>query len=351
MSEAMWLIGLAVFGALVAWAVNLLLLRHSGRLLVLDEPNARSSHLQPIPRGGGLGIVAALASVPVPWILWHGDYAVLWSIYPPLFAIAVVSHIDDRVTLSAWPRLCVHGLSATWLVAHCGPLERITFPTGYLPLGPLVGFIFTVLVVMWLINLYNFMDGIDGLAGGMAMLGFPAIAVILFHVGEVGGGAIAAVVAGAAGGFLLFNFPPARLFLGDVGSSVLGFLVGALIVRADLSGGAPLWAGLLVFAPFVVDASVTIGRRALRRERLWEAHRTHYYQRVVGLGWGHKPTVLIEYVLMTGCAFSVLLVLRLDGVAQWMVLGFWALVFFTLMTVVARLEKNKRLLADRGSAE
>lgn len=341
-----------VFGAaLVAWLVNLKLLRNADRFLVLDEPNLRSLHTRAVPRGGGIGVFAALVLLGTPSVVWAGDFTALWSVYPPLVVIAVVSHVDDRVNLPVWPRLMVHLAAAAWFTIVGGPIESLALPTGDVLLGAEIGFVVTVLLLVWLTNLYNFMDGIDGLAGGMAVFGFSTIGLLSLIAGNPGDAMIAATAAGAAGGFLVLNFPPARLFLGDVGSSVLGFLAGALIVRADLSGSAPLWAGLLIFAPFVVDASVTIIRRACSGEPFWRAHRTHFYQRVVGLGWGHKSTVLIEYVLMLSCAVSAMFVLRFDAGMQWVILGLWALIFAGLMISVTNGEKTVRMAKAGGRKE
>ncbi len=191
---------------------------------------------------------------------------------------------------------------------------------------------------MWMTNLYNFMDGMDGFAGGMTVIGFGTLALLW------GGGpfaALAAVAAGAALGFLPLNFPPARLFMGDVGASVLGFLAGGLAILGWKHAVVPLWASVLVFAPFVVDATVTLARRMLRGERIWEAHRTHYYQRVVQLGWGHRRTVLVEYALMLGTGASALAAVRMSATAQLVIVLFW-------MALFAVLARGVRLAENRG---
>jgi UDP-N-acetylmuramyl pentapeptide phosphotransferase/UDP-N-acetylglucosamine-1-phosphate transferase len=160
------------------------------------------------------------------------------------------------------------------------------------------------------------MDGSDGLAGGMAVIGFGAYAIAAHLSGAGPFAVLCASVAAAAAGFLVFNFPPARLFMGDAGSVPLGFLAGALGVVGWSRGFWPIWFPLLVFAPFVCDATLTLLRRALRRERVWQAHRDHYYQRLVRMGFGHRGTALVEYAVMAGCAAIALLARREPSTVQ-----------------------------------
>jgi len=160
-----------------------------------------------------------------------------------------------------------------------------------------------ILAVGWITNLYNFMDGSDGLAGGMSVIGFGAYAL------AAGASPLATVslcIAAAAGAFLVFNFHPARIFLGDVGSIPLGFLAGALGLVGWRGDAWPLWFPLLVFAPFIADATVTLARRAARGERVWQAHREHYYQRLVRSRLGHRGTAALAYVAMGLCAAAAL---------------------------------------------
>jgi UDP-N-acetylmuramyl pentapeptide phosphotransferase/UDP-N-acetylglucosamine-1-phosphate transferase len=266
----------------VSVAVLILLLRGGVRGMALDHPNERSLHSLPIPRGGGLAILAgvlsgcALSAAPVPWTLV--GLAVL---------LAAVSFADDVRSLRAKWRLVAH-LSAAGVVCV---LFAESFPSLlWLPVG--------WLAVAWMTNLYNFMDGADGLAGGMAVCGFGAYGLAAWMGGDVAFASVNIVVAAAAAGFLLFNFPPAKVFMGDVGSIPLGFLAAALGLAGWANGLWAAWFPLAVFAPFILDASVTLVRRALRGERIWQAHRTHYYQRLVLTGWSHRRLATVEYGLM-----------------------------------------------------
>jgi len=172
----------------------------------------------------------------------------------------------------------------------------------------------------------------------MAVFGFGTLAALGYLGGDAAFAGANVVVACAATGFLLFNFPPARIFMGDVGSSTLGFLAAAFSLWGSREGLFPLWVAGLVFAPFVVDATVTLARRALAGERLWQAHRSHYYQRLVRLGWGHRRTVLAEYALMLGSAVSAVVVVRVGPSVQGLLLAGWASVYALLALGVHRLE-------------
>jgi UDP-GlcNAc:undecaprenyl-phosphate GlcNAc-1-phosphate transferase len=253
------------------------------RSLPLDKPNERSLHVVPVPRTGGIAIIAGLIAAA----LWLRASPSLWV---PAVALAVASYFDDRHALPAAVRLVMHLVAAgifLWLAAGSSTAALL---------------LVLWLAIAWTTNLYNFMDGSDGLAGGMAVIGFGTYALAAWFGGNVEFELLAWSIAAAAAGFLIFNFPPAKIFMGDVGSIPLGFLAGALGVAGWQRELWPLWFPLVVFAPFIVDASVTLLRRALRRERIWQAHREHYYQRLILSGWSHRKTAIWEYALMVACA-------------------------------------------------
>jgi UDP-N-acetylmuramyl pentapeptide phosphotransferase/UDP-N-acetylglucosamine-1-phosphate transferase len=277
----------AVLSFAAAFGVLRLLLSQFARV-GLDEPNARSLHERPVPRTGGLAIFAGTA---VSFAFGASD---LWAPLVAAAALAGLSFLDDLFGLPTAARLCAH-LAAAGFVAWylLSPME--------LPLLGVIAF-----AIAWITNLYNFMDGSDGLAGGMAAVGFGTYG---FAAGLAGESALAATcwcVAAAAAAFLFYNFPPARIFLGDVGSIPLGFLAGALGILGWRNDAWPLWFPLLVFAPFFGDATLTLLKRGLRRERVWQAHREHYYQRLVRMGFGHRGTALFFYAVMAACAAAAL---------------------------------------------
>jgi UDP-N-acetylmuramyl pentapeptide phosphotransferase/UDP-N-acetylglucosamine-1-phosphate transferase len=178
-----------------------------------------------------------------------------------------------------------------------------------------------------MVNLYNFMDGMDGFAGGMAVFGFGAMAVLGWQGGDAGFALANAAIAAAAAGFLLFNFPPARIFLGDVGSATLGLLAAALSLLGSQRGLFPLWVAWLAFSPFIVDATWTLLRRLVRGERVWQAHRSHHYQRLVLAGWSHRRTVSLSYVLMAACAATAVAGQGMNAGDQLRLLAAWAIIY------------------------
>lgn len=251
-----------------------------------------------------------------------------WSIA----LLAVVGWMDDRKGLGALPRLVAHILAAMLVLPDLvlRP-EDLGIIDGRL--AAVAGILLTLLGVVWFINLYNFMDGMDGLAGGMAVIGFSSIGALGLE--NQAFSAAAFTLAAACGGFLLLNLPPARLFMGDAGSGVLGLLAAISIlwgVRLELFG---LAAGLLVFSPFIADATFTLVRRAMRGERVWQAHRRHLYQRLVTTGFGYRRTLFLGYGLMMLCGLSALLYQRLSGVAAVALILAWVLCYTVLLTTTA----------------
>lgn len=287
--------------AAVVFAVSYALLRALllpwTRRWFLDHPNQRSLHVSPVPRTGGLGVVSGL----VVGMVLTGNNVVVVVLTVGLMLLSV---LDDWKPLPASVRLLVHFVVAGVFVLLCLPRTSWVEST-----------LFAV-AVAWMINLYNFMDGADGLAGGMAVVGFCAYATAAAMAGDPRLATMSVCVAAAAAAFLIFNFPPARLFMGDSGSIPLGFLAAALGLLGWRDGSWPLWFPLIVFAPFVVDASVTLVRRAMRGERFWQAHRSHYYQRLVLSGWSHRRLAMAEYGLMLGTAAAALLALRQSAPVQ-----------------------------------
>jgi UDP-N-acetylmuramyl pentapeptide phosphotransferase/UDP-N-acetylglucosamine-1-phosphate transferase len=296
----------AALAAAVSWGVLKLLLRYAERL-PLDRPNARSLHARAVPRGAGLAIWAGWLAATI-WM--PGQKTWLF----PLLAVIAVSLWDDRRGVHIAVRLAVQAAAAAvwvWLAA------------------PSVQPVVAVIAIVWMANLYNFMDGSDGLAGTMTIAGFGAYAAAALHAG-IDEAAIFITLAAATAPFLFQNAPPARVFLGDVGAVPLGFLV-ATFGLAGLSGGWwPFWFPLLAFLPFIADASVTLLYRLLRGARVWEAHREHFYQRLVQLGWGHARTLKLYGVLMLGTASSaVLALIWAPRLGPWLIVG-WSAVLALL---------------------
>lgn len=334
----------AAFAAfLVSTATTRWLTRPSAKLRLLDLPNERSLHRIPVPRTGGLGILAGivlglglLAATLVNFgpSSWRAGMAGMATAL-----VAMVSFLDDRGSLPVIVRLVTHFVSSLLLVvALFAPIESCLVTP--LTLRAAVGGAIAILLSVWMINLYNFMDGMDGFAGGMAVIGFGAFAVLGWMAGHAAFAGVSLVVMSAAGGFLLSNFPPARIFMGDTGSSTIGLLAATLISWSARDTIFPVWAGILVFSPFIVDATVTLIRRALRRDKIWLAHKTHYYQRLVQLGWGHKKTVVREYVLMFLCALTAVLGVRQSPIVQFGIVVGWLAIYAALIWLIEEMERR-----------
>lgn len=303
------------------------------RLNLLDTPNARSLHTRPTPVTGGIAIFTSLAvnSLIATFLFNLPAQPLLWIAISTLL-VASVSLIDDWRTLSPLHRLGVHFIAAYLILAHGNLwITEIQIAGELWHLPSVLQILGSLLFVVWSINLYNFMDGMDGFAGGMAVFGFGSLAILGALAGNSLFIGLNLLIVAATLGFLIFNFSPARIFMGDTGSSSLGLLAAALSLWGSQSGIFPLWMALLIFSPFIVDATVTLARRAWQGEKIWLAHRSHYYQRLVQLGWGHKRTVLTEYVLMAACSVSAFFALNLPVQWQWVVLLLWVGIYTGLI--------------------
>lgn len=321
---AVSVISFSVAALAVGW-----LARSRAARIALDEPNARSLHTMPVPRTGGIGLLAGtaaggiIAGVHWPWGFWCA-----------IALIVAVSLIDDLRGMSAAVRLAVHLLAAA--LAVLALLPDSGWPTLML----------AVLLVAWMCNLYNFMDGSDGLAGGMACSGFLCYAIAAAFAGSTQFALLNLAIAAAAAGFLVHNFHPARIFLGDAGSVPLGFLAATLGLTGWQQHDWTWWFPLLVFAPFIVDASVTLARRVLSGARFWEAHRDHYYQRLVQIGIGHRRTALLEYALMAGSGALALWAMTLQDSVQYGLLAAVTVVYLVLLVLIERAWRRAEVAHD-----
>jgi UDP-N-acetylmuramyl pentapeptide phosphotransferase/UDP-N-acetylglucosamine-1-phosphate transferase len=344
--ETLGIIGL-VF-ALSLWMTGRLS-SDAARVRLLDHPNERSLHSTPIPRTGGLAILSSLALgllLKVLLSLLGGSRQFfeaktsIWVVGVSLL-LAAVSLWNDWVDLSPGLRFVMHGLAAAGVVLGAGlTIDSIAVPLiGDWPLGWLA-IPLTIICLIWMTNLYNFMDGMDGFAGGMSVMGFGFLSYIAWSAGQSFIALLSLLTVGAVAGFLLYNWPPAKIFMGDVGSILLGFLAGALSVMGIHQKRFDLWVPVLVFSPFIVDATTTLFRRLLRGERVWRAHREHYYQRLVLLGWSHRKTVLAEYCLMLACGTSAIIYTGTNDRVRFAILVAWVLIYGALAFSVRMAERR-----------
>ena len=346
------------FGFLVSWRLTRSLSSPGSLFYYLDHPNERSLHQAPLTRSGGLGIGAGILAGLVVYeiakrmILNGGetmggfsseDNQGMFWILALSGLLAASSYLDDRLGLPIALRLGIHlaaAIIAVWVMSPL--LTHFSFPgIGDIPLG-VFGAPVAVLFIIWAINLYNFMDGMDGFAAGMTVIGFSFLSIASFTKGVNLTGNFSLVIAFASAGFLSYNFPPARVFMGDVGSIPLGFLMGSLSLKGFVSGLFDFWVPVLIFSPFIADATVTLIRRILRGEAVWRAHRSHYYQRLVLSGWGHRKTVIAEYGLMVFCGIFALIFGVVGETGKLAILLGIAGVYFVIAILVYRIERFRK---------
>ncbi len=292
------MIGATALGSGLATRALIPVLRHRN---VLDRPNERSSHVAPTLRGGGIAPVGIVLLAWTALGLAGWVSPVIIGVLVGTLLLAVVCWLDDLRDLSPATRLAAQ--AAAVAAGLCAVPDNPVLHS----FGPAAFFAAIGLLWMWWINLFNFMDGIDGLAGSET----AAIGAGLLVVGGLGSGVdpasalLAAAVLGAALGFLIWNWAPARVFLGDVGSAPLGYLTGFLLIDAAARG---CWITALILPLyFLADATITLARRLLRGERVWQAHRQHYYQRAVRSGLGHAAVVkrvIAADVVLIGCGWA-----------------------------------------------
>ncbi len=291
-SAVLLVIGLSGLSALVlAWVTVRCLRSLAPRWGFIDVPNERSSHRVPTPRAGGLGFVLVVPLMALATSLWSGIPWLFWE--SPLLLgallVAIIGLADDRWHLSARLRIGVYIAAASALVVGGGYLHELQWPGGPSLVLGWVGIPITLLWIVGLTNAYNFMDGIDGIAGVQAVVAAGAAASVALWRGDPSLALLATVLAGGVAGFLLHNWPPARIFMGDAGSAFLGYTFAGL---AALSGGRtgdaiPFAVWLILLAPFLFDSSLTLLSRIAHREPWYKPHRQHLYQRLIRRGWSH----------------------------------------------------------------
>ena len=329
--------------ALAAWILCVIISKPSSILYVLDIPLQRSLHEVPKPRTGGITIFCV---VFISWLIISIAYSLeRFSLFllAGMALLAIVSYIDDRYSIQQFLRLVAHFVAALFLVLGGLGLTDREIPIHVFSNGNLILHAITIIAVIWVINLYNFMDGIDGLAGGMAVIGFSCFGWFGWMHDEYVFMLMSYVVAASNFGFLVHNFPPAKLFMGDVGSITVGYLVAFYSLWGISLSIFSWWVPIVIFSPFIVDATITLFRRLFAGEKIWEAHKTHYYQRVVQNGWGHKKTAIFGYILMVAVACSVMMLSYLDSALITMyVLSAWLVIYSIIIYLVSHMSIAKR---------
>lgn len=278
---------------------------------ILDIPNRRSSHETPTPRGGGIVFVALFLATTALYFFLFPERKDTWiAILGGGSAVALVGWTDDRSGLPAATRLLVHFGAVAWALFWLGGFPSLYLGSGHLLRLGYWGIPLALVGGVWLVNLYNFMDGIDGLAAGEAVFVSVVAGVFGLWNGDLSLAASLFTLTAVVSGFLFSNWPPAKVFMGDVGSGFLGYLFAVFAISGENSGSVPalFWAGLL--SVFAVDATLTLFRRIFNRERLSEAHRSHAFQLAVRAGHSHKTVALSITALNIAVLLFILLASR-----------------------------------------
>ncbi|MFI8726237.1 glycosyltransferase family 4 protein [Stutzerimonas kunmingensis] len=282
---------------LLSWLLTGGVRRYAVSRSLLDVPNARSSHSVPTPRGGGLAIVLAfLGALPMLMLEDVLSWSTMWALLGGGALVAALGFLDDHGHVAARWRLLGHFLAAGWVLLWLGGLPPLRVGEATLELG-WMGHGLAMFGLVWLLNLYNFMDGIDGIAAVEAVCACFGGALLYVLMGYPSQAWTPLALAFAVLGFLYWNFPPARIFMGDSGSGFLGLVLGALALQAAWIASELLWAWLILLGVFAVDATWTLMHRLLRRQRVYEAHCSHAYQSASRHFGRHKPVTLAVVLL------------------------------------------------------
>lgn len=278
----------ALLSLVLTWGLRRYALARS----IIDIPNARSSHSVPTPRGGGVAIVLSFLSLlPVLSLMGGVDWALTWAMLGAGSGIAVLGFLDDHGHIAARWRLLGHFAGAIWALFWLGGLPPLEL-FGYSLNLSWAGHVLTAVYLVWLLNLYNFMDGIDGIASVEALCVCLGGGLLYMLLGHAQAALSPLLLACAVLGFLFWNFPPARIFMGDGGSGFLGITLGVLSLQAAWVAPQFLWSWLILLGVFIVDATFTLLRRLLRGDKVYEAHRSHAYQYASRRYGRHLPVTL-----------------------------------------------------------
>ena len=317
-------------GLILSFVLTGLALVYARRRGLIDHPGDRHSHTVATPRGGGVGLIAAIL---VTSVLFHNEFRGFWSmaLLPCTVAIALLGWWDDHSSLSAKFRFLVQaGVSIVLL----GCIVIAGWSITLLPM------ILSGLFLLWMTNMYNFMDGSNGMAGSQGVFGGVVVAVLYLQAGNHELALASALLAAACLGFLPWNLGNAKIFMGDTGSLALGFAFGSLLIHGVFSASFSLPVALLVMLVFLTDASLTLLVRVLRREQWYNAHRQHLYQRLIASGWTHNG-VMILYL-------TINLLLVVPGII--LALNFPALAWIVTLSLILMSASGWYLMKKRTGA-
>ena len=341
-------LGIFLVSFLASYFGTLLLLKIRVKGRFVDVPGDRSSHDAAKPRFGGIAVVTAFFLGFGVLLAARPEARMFLPLLPCGALVFAAGVLDDWRGLPVVVRLLAQLAAALVVVATGNVVESVFVPlAGTIELDVL-SVPFTILFVLASINFYNFIDGIDGLAAGTASITAGFLALIAYMLGHGALALLALAAAGASLGFLQFNFPPSRLFMGDGGSTFLGFFFAFVAIAGNrLVPEVPFFITVLLLSSLYLDAGVTLLRRLFRGEKIFQPHRTHYYQRLLALGFNHKQVTVLEYGLTILLGTSALIFFKAGGFFPFFLCLCWLLVFTSLMLKVRGLERGDRLFWER----
>ncbi|CAI3788181.1 putative undecaprenyl-phosphate N-acetylglucosaminyl 1-phosphate transferase [Pseudomonas sp. MM227] len=294
MSLLVWLLVVLV----LAYGLTFALRRYALARSLMDVPNARSSHTVPTPRGGGVAIVLVFLAAISGLALWGMLESHVWlALFGSGALVAVVGFLDDHNHIAARWRLLGHFTAGGWALLCLGGMPGVIGAVDGLAA---LWWVFGLLYLVWMLNLYNFMDGIDGIASVEAICVCAGACLIYALGGHAQLMWLPAVLAAAVSGFLLWNWPPAKIFMGDAGSGFLGLVLAVLSVQAAWTEPAYFWGWVILLGVFIVDATFTLLRRLLRGDKVYQAHRSHAYQYASRVYGRHLPVTLATASITLG---------------------------------------------------
>ena len=338
---AIGLLVLAAAGGITYLLVRWLLMGNQ-KLLAIDRPNERSLHTRVVPRGGGLAVVCVIALLWVTLSVVSGDQQLIHVIlFGGLVAVCGVGFADDRDSISAIGRLIIELLVALLVVLSVG--GPLTFSAGGLqvPIPGWLGITCAAFGIVWMTNLYNFMDGVDGMVAGPSAVVALCLAIWFFNVEDAVLFYLNLGVAGSCVGFLILNWSPAKIFMGDVGSLALGYYFAVMALIGVVEHDLPIGAFIILYGLFLVDTSVTLFRRMMTGKRWWEAHTEHYYQRAIRAGFTHAQ-VAAGAIILTALAVVFASIEALGATSN----GIPFLLFGVLILIVGRVLSRPGIRGD-----
>lgn len=332
---------------LLSWAVTWLMLR---KVSIMDIPNERSSHDIPIPRGGGIAIVITFLVGVIAIAIFaddaHIDKRFFWGFLVSTLVMAAISYYDDMKSYPFQIKLVTHMLAVLLVLAAGIVVDKLSIPPyGMVELG-WIGYLITFVWLLGLSNAYNFMDGIDGLAASTAVIVCAFFAWITFHQGSHFIYIVCYSILAGAAGFLYWNRPPAKIFMGDVGSVFLGFVFACMAIiaaRYDMSHTSFLVMPLLLFH-FIFDTVFTMSRRAVARENITQPHRSHLYQLLVRMGMSHKSVSVLYGVLAVVQGFAAIYMLELSNSSRLLIFLPFILLYALLAYSITAKAKRQGLI-------